>query len=89
MITLQRWKAIPLREQLLHIGAAILRAAEFEIGDRHNFLAALKEATYLATLSKDDPQWDQYPEVIPYLLSRFKEYERGEATGIAVLWQAL
>ena len=89
MITLDRWKTIPLREQLLHIGAAILRAAEMETKSREHFLASLEEAIHLATLSRQDSQWQQYPDAMPHLLSRLNEYKQGKATGVAVLWQAL
>ncbi len=51
-----RWNTIPKREQLLHVGAAILRAASFQKSDRVKFLISLREAEELTALTIGDPK---------------------------------
>ncbi len=85
----ERWNTVPKREQLLHMGAAILRAASFQKSDPKKFFASLREAEQLLLLSIADPKWSGNPW-LPRFHAELNEFARGERTdSIKILYEAL
>jgi len=86
----ERWNRFSAREQLLHIGSALLRAAAFEHDDASGFRHALLEADTLSEATLADPKWEPRAYLIRGLKSEIKKFSSGERTdSIKALYDAL
>lgn len=76
---IERWQTFQKRDQLLHIGAAILRASHWQGKDDKLFRLSLEEALKLADLCIQDNKWQDE-------LEKFSSDERQE--NVKILYQA-
>lgn len=88
-MTLERWAALSLRDQMGHIAAEVLRARAVADGDETQARPMIERALALADLSLEDPRWRENP--LPFLTLR--EYlaraYAGERDALDVLCAAL
>ena len=85
---LERWQTFSKHDQLLHMGAAIMRASTFQNKNNENFLIALREAQALMSLTLQDPKWQKSDALLFFKeeLEQFAEDKRKE--NIKILYQA-
>jgi len=89
-MTLERWQTISRHDQLLHIGADLLRAAEWQKENREKFIFFLKKAIELTELTEQDPKWEGQLLSPAILKKEMEKFLIGEKTeNIETLYQSL
>jgi hypothetical protein len=89
MVTFERWREVPMRDQLLHIGAAISRAASLQ-GNERLFKMCLDEARHLADLTLRDERWQERRDMLAGFRAELEKFYTGERTeSVQALYDAL
>lgn len=85
-----RWQNFSKHDQLLHIGAEILRAAGYQKQNQEKFRFFLARAIELIELTDQDPKWKNFIVSPSAIKSELEKFRRGEKTeDIKILYQAL
>ena len=87
---ISRWQTFSKHDQLLHIGAEILRAAAYQKQDQKKFKFFLSRAIELTELTDQDPKWRNFVISPSTIKSELEKFHRGEKTeSIKIIYQAL
>ena len=86
----ERWKNFTKRQQLLTIGAELMRAKTWQNRDKDKFLPALERALELIDLTLSDPKWKDSLLMILRLREEIaKFYVEKRTDDISALYRAL
>jgi len=89
-MTFERWRNFSKHDQLLHIGAEIVRASVYQNKDKEAFSFSINEVIKLIDLTLNDQKWKEYAYLLEGLELEIKKFLRGERTeNIKILYQAL
>lgn len=90
MVSIERWKTFPKRQQLLMIGSELARAKVWQQRSHENFLAALERGLDLVDLSINDSRWKGEYGILLGLREEMAKFYAGlRKDDIGVLYDAL
>lgn len=89
-MTLERWQIFTKHDQMLHIGAAVIRASTAQENDTKSFAFFINEALNLVELTLKDPKWQVQIHGLYGLRQELNKFLSGERKeNIEILYQAL
>jgi hypothetical protein len=89
-MTTERWQALSKNQQLLSIGAEIMRAAVWQKKDSEKFLRALAEGLALIDACLEDKKWRDSTRQLLGFREALAEFYVGKRNGdIKKLYEAL
>lgn len=87
---LERWQTFTRHDQMLHIGAAIIRASTAQGNDQASFIFFIKEALNLLELTLKDLKWQVQIHALYGLRQELNKFLTGERKdNIEILYRAL
>lgn len=89
-MTLERWKTLSKHDQLLSVGAEIMRAKTWQGKDDQKFCGALERAIVLVDLTQEDEKWVSFHPALQGLRRELAAFlERRRTDDVSVLSRAL
>ena len=86
----ERWEKLTKREQLLNIGAELMRAKVWQGKNQEKFLSAIERALQLIDLSLSDERWKNNLLMILRLREELAKFYTSKRTDdISILYRAL
>lgn len=89
-MTIERWQTFSKHDQLLNIGAEILRASLRQDKDAHGFSFAVRQALNFVNLTLEDAKWREQKHMLIWLQKELKKFLTGaKKESIGILYRAL